>query len=94
MFCLQFCGNCLNNDVNFVRYVYLYMKVYSDSISVSYLFNYCLFLILVLSFIIFCPLAAETNNFPRLWDIKGFLSLILIFKCIVSKLQYHDNISV
>lgn len=45
------------------------------------LFIYIYIYILVLSSVIFCPLASGTNKFPCLRDIKGFLILNLILAC-------------
>ena len=65
----------VNTVVNFVLYyVYIYVRLfYFLPFKV-----YCPFLLLVLSFVIFCRLASGRNTFPHLWDIKGFLIQILI----------------
>ena len=68
-------------DVNFVPYVYLYIHK-----SFQILFLFLTFLIILFIFAIGFVFCNILSTFPRLWDIKGFL--------IVSKLQYHDNISV
>ena len=51
---------------------------------ISYLFNYIVYF--CYCFVIFGPLAAGTNTFPRLRDIKGLLIVILIFT-----LNHHLN---
>ena len=50
----------------------MYIWVY----SIYYLYNYIIYFLLLLFFVIFCPLAVVTNKFPRLWDNKGILIVI------------------
>ena len=62
------------------KYVYMSIQFYFLFFLIILSILYCLFYIVYFVIALVLVISRDCSEFPRLWDIKGFLILILIHK--------------